>query len=44
VRAKLEVTQPGSNLFREFNCDSGREARTRRNGAAHFSIAGGDAI
>ncbi len=44
VRAKMEVTQPGSDLFRDFNCNTGREDRTRRNGEAHFSYAGGNAI
>ncbi len=44
VRAKLEVTQPGSDLFREFNCNTGRENRTRRNGEAHFSTANDQTI
>ena len=39
VRAKLEVTQPGSTLFDEFNCNAAREDRTRRNGEAHFTTA-----
>ena len=44
VRAKLEVTQPGSDLFREFNCNTGREDRTRRNGAAHYGYAAAEAL
>ena len=39
VRAKLEITQPGSDLFREFNCGAGREDRTRRSGEANFTTA-----
>lgn len=39
VRAKLEITRPGSTLFDEFNCNSAREDRTRRNGEAHFTTA-----
>lgn len=39
VRAKLDVTQPQSDLFREYNCDTARTDRTRRNGAAHFGYA-----
>lgn len=39
VRAKLDVTQPGSTLFNEYNCNAAREDRTRRNGEAHFTTA-----
>lgn len=39
VRAKMDVTQPGSALFDEYNCNGTREDRTRRNGAAHFTTA-----
>ncbi len=44
VRAKLEITQPDSHLFSEYNCDSGRADRTRRNGAAHFRYASAEAL
>lgn len=39
VRAKLDVVNPDSTLFQEYNCNPGREARTRRNGEAHFAAA-----
>jgi len=39
VRAKLEITQPGSSLFDEYNCNAAREDRTRRSGEAHFTTA-----
>ena len=39
VRAKLEITQPGSPLFNEYNCNAAREDRTRRNGEVHFTTA-----
>ncbi|MBC7431337.1 MAG: hypothetical protein H7345_04655 [Rubritepida sp.] len=44
VRAKLDVTQPGSTLFNEFNCNASREDRTRRNAEAHFTIATIDSL
>lgn len=44
VRAKLDITQPGSNLFSEFNCNSAREDRTRRSGEAHFSTATSESL
>lgn len=44
VRAKLDVTQPGSTLFNEFNCNTSREDRTRRNAEAHFTIATIDSL
>ena len=44
VRAKLDVTQPDSDLFREYNCNNGRTDVTRRNGAAHFRYAAAGAL
>ncbi|RVT98775.1 hypothetical protein EOD42_01300 [Rhodovarius crocodyli] len=39
VRAKLDVVNPDSTLFQEYDCNPGREARTRANGEAHFAAA-----
>jgi hypothetical protein len=39
VRAKLDVTSPGSDLFRDWNCDSTNAERVRRNGAIHLATA-----
>jgi len=44
VRAKMEVTHPGNELFSEYNCSTGREERSRRNGAAHFNSAQDETI
>jgi hypothetical protein len=39
VRAKLDVTSPGSDLFRDWSCDSTNAERVRRNGAIHLATA-----
>ena len=39
VKAKMEVTSPGSDMFDEFNCAAGNTDRTRRNGAIHLATA-----
>ncbi len=39
VRAKLDVTSPGSDLFRDRNCDGSHAERVRRNGAIHLATA-----
>jgi hypothetical protein len=39
VRAKMEVTSPGANVFDEWSCDGTREARVQANGAAHLRTA-----
>jgi hypothetical protein len=39
VRAKLEVTRPGSELFRDWRCPDGQAERVRRNGALHLATA-----
>ncbi|MBS7811680.1 hypothetical protein [Roseococcus pinisoli] len=39
VRAKMEVTNPRSTLFDDYQCDSSQAERTRRNGAAHLATA-----
>lgn len=39
VRAKLEVTSPGSDLFRDWSCDGSNAERVRRNGAVHLATA-----
>lgn len=39
VRAKLEVTAPGSNLLRDAGCNEGEIARIRRNGVALLEVA-----
>jgi hypothetical protein len=44
VRAKLDITRPGSRLFEEFNCNTSREDRTRRNGEAHFTSATAESL
>ena len=44
VRAKMEVTHPGSGLFREYNCNTGSGDRTRRNGEVHFNNARDETI
>jgi hypothetical protein len=44
VRAKMEITHPGSALFSEHHCNTGREERTRRNGEAHFNSAQDETI
>ncbi len=39
VKAKLEVTSPGSNMFDDFNCAAGNADSTRRNAATHLATA-----
>ena len=39
VRAKLEVTSPGSRIFQDFTCDEALADRTRRNGAVQLATA-----
>jgi hypothetical protein len=39
VRAKLEVTSPGSDLFRDWRCQDAQAERVRRNGAIHLATA-----
>lgn len=39
VKAKMEVTSPGSDIFEDWNCASGLADRTRRNGAIHLATA-----
>jgi len=44
VRAKMDITHPGSGLFGDYNCNTGRGDRTRRNGEVHFNNAHGETI
>jgi len=39
VKAKMEVTSPGSDVFEDWSCASGNAERTRRNGAVHLATA-----
>ena len=39
VRAKLEVTAPGSALLRDQSCPEGETQEARRNGAALLEVA-----
>ena len=39
VKAKMEVTSPGSDIFEDWNCASGLADRTRRNGEIHLATA-----
>ena len=39
VRAKMEVTNPGSTLFDGYDCNGMPAERTRRNGAVHLATA-----
>jgi len=39
VKAKLEVTSPGSDMFDDFTCAADNANRTRRNGAIHLASA-----
>jgi hypothetical protein len=39
VRAKLEVTSPGSGIFDHWRCDGGSAARVRRTAATHLATA-----
>lgn len=39
VRAKLEVTNPGSDLFESTRCPEGQAARLRNDAAAHLEAA-----
>jgi len=39
VKAKMEVTSPGSGMFDDFNCVTANTDRTRRNGAIHLATA-----
>lgn len=39
VKAKMEVTSPGSDIFEDWSCDVGHADRIRRNGAIHLATA-----
>lgn len=39
VKAKMEVTSPGSDVFEDWNCNTSIADRTRRNGAVHLATA-----
>jgi hypothetical protein len=39
VKAKLEVTSPGSDVFHNFDCNGAQADRTRRTGAVHLATA-----
>ncbi len=39
VKAKMEVTSPGNDVFEDWNCNTGMADRTRRNGAVHLATA-----
>jgi hypothetical protein len=39
VKAKMDVTSPGSDIFEDWNCASGLADRTRRNGEVHLATA-----
>jgi hypothetical protein len=39
VKAKMEVTSPGSDVFSDWSCNDGNADRTRRNGAVHLATA-----
>ncbi|UPY39033.1 transglycosylase [Sediminicoccus sp. KRV36] len=39
VKAKMEVTSPGSDVFDDWSCNTGHAERTRRNGAVHLATA-----
>lgn len=39
VRAKMEVTSPGSTIFDDFTCNEANADRTRRTGAVHLATA-----
>ncbi|MBX9749784.1 MAG: hypothetical protein K5Q68_09240, partial [Roseococcus sp.] len=39
VKAKMEVTSPGSDVFEDWSCNTGMADRTRRNGEVHLATA-----